>query len=197
MRSWTEGAGRHEIVVFVYRGVSSAVVEVLAGAVAAELEGHVVLTSPESGPVVGIDPARLMETVPLDEAPEPSVLVVPGGLAWRREAERAATTAWLRAAVGSARGVLAVSTGTLLLAAAGLVEGDEAAGHWLAGDLMEELGVRKSTDRVVHNRLLVTASGALAGADAARVLAGAVRFSPWARSDRGVDRGVDATPSDR
>ena len=157
----------------------------LAGAVAAELEGRVVLASPEPGPVVGIDPARLMETVSLDEAPEPSVLIVPGGIAWRREAERTATTTWLQAAVGAARGVLAVSTGTLLLAAAGLVEGDEAAGHWLAGELMEELGVHKSNDRVVHNRLLVTASGALAGAEAARTLAGAVRFSPWVAEGRG------------
>lgn len=185
LRGWTEGEGRCDIVALVYRGVSSDEVEVLTGALATELEGRVVLASPEAGPVVGVEPARLVETVPLDEAPEPMVLVVPGGLAWRREAERAATIGWLRTAAASARGVLAVSTGTLLLAAAGLVEGDEAAGHWLAGDLMAELGVRKSNERVVHDRLVVTASGALAGAAAAQRLAGAVRFSPWVDPDRG------------
>ncbi len=185
LRGWTEGRGRHDIVVFVYRGVSSAEVELLAGAIADELAGRVVFTSPEPGPVVGIEPTRMIETVPLDDAPEPFVLVVPGGLAWRREAERTATTEWLGGAAESARGVIGVSTGTLLLAAAGLVEGGEAAGHWLAGDLMEELGVRKSVDRVVHHRLLATASGTSAGVDAARELARAVRFSPWAAVDGG------------
>ena len=183
LTAWTEGRGRYDIVVLAYRGVSSAEVEMVAGAMAEELEARVVLASPEPGPIVAVDPARMVETVALDDAPEPFALVVPGGLAWRREAESPTTTAWLRTAVGSARGVIAISTGTLLLAAAGLIEGDEAAGHWLAGDLMEELGVRKSSDRVVHDRLLATASGALAGADAARELARAMRFSPWASTD--------------
>lgn len=151
----------------------------VAGAMAGELEATVTLAAPEPGPVVAVDPARMVETVPLDRSPSPFALVVPGGLGWRQVADDAESMAWLREAVASARGVIGVSTGTLLLAAAGLITDDEAAGHWLAGDLMEEMGVRKSPDRVVHNRLLATASGALAGADAAADLARAMRFGPW------------------
>lgn len=188
LRGWSEGAGRRDVVVFTYQGVSSDEVETVAGAIAREFGARVVLASPEPGPLLGVEPARMIETVPLAEAPEPYVLVVPGGLAWRREASRIEAVEWLRAAVDAARGVIAVSTGALLLAAAGLIDDDEAAGHWLAGDLMAEHGVRKSSDRVVQNRLLVTASGALAGAEAATALAQAMRFGLFAPGEPAAGR---------
>jgi transcriptional regulator GlxA family with amidase domain len=73
--------------------------------------------------------------------------------------------------------VIAVSTGSLLLATTGVLDGQDAAGHWLAGDLLAELGAEPSSDRFVHGRLVATASGALAGVDAAEALAKEMRFS--------------------
>jgi transcriptional regulator GlxA family with amidase domain len=177
-RAVAEGSDR-EVAVLIYRGVSSAEVELVADALARPLEASVRLVSADACPVVAVEPTRQILTVPLDEVPGPLALVVPGGLAWRREANRPEVSGWLQAAAQTARGVIAVSTGSLLLAAAGLLDDREATGHWLAGDLLADLGARPSSARIVRGRLLVTAAGARAGVEAATELAREIRFSPW------------------
>lgn len=167
-----------DVAVLVYRGVSSTEVELVADALARPLGATVRLVSVDRGPVVAVEPARPIVTEPLSAVPEPYGLVVPGGLAWKREATRPEVAAWLRRAALSARGVLAVSTGSLLLASVGVLEDREAAGHWLAGDLLADLGARPSTARIVHGRLLVTATGARSGVEAAAGLAQEMRFAP-------------------
>ena len=177
LSGWSHGTGVPVVAVLVYRGVSSSEVEMVADALARPLEATVRLVSADPGPVVAVEPARTIVAEPLAAATRPYGLVVPGGLAWRREASRAEVVGWLGEAVGAARGVIAVSTGSLLLAATGALEGQEAASHWLAGDLLSELGASPSAERVVHHRLLVTAAGALAGTEAAQRLAKEMRFS--------------------
>ena len=175
----TGGSGAEpEVAVLVYRGVSSTEVELVADALARPLAARVRLVSADPGPVVGVEPARAIVTEPLDAAPEPYGLVVPGGLAWKREAARPEVAAWLGHAIRSARGVLAVSTGSLLLASVGVLADREATGHWLAGDLLADLGARPSSARIVHGRLLVTATGARSGVEAAADLAKEMRFAP-------------------
>lgn len=165
------------VAVLVYHGVSSSEVEIVADALAAALEADVRLVSADVGEVSGVEPARTIIAEPLDSVPEPYGLVVPGGLAWRKESARPEVLAWLDHAVSSARGVITVSTGSLLLAAIGTLDGREAASHWLAGDLLTEFGATLSNNRTVHGRLLVTASGAMSGAEAAAELAKEMRFS--------------------
>lgn len=167
-----------EVAVLVYRGVSSAEVQLVADALARPLQASVRLVSADPGPVVAVEPARSILTEPLDAVPAPDGLVIPGGLAWKREAHRPEVAAWLREATESARGVIAVSTGSLLLAAVGKLEGREATGHWLASDLLADLGAHPSSARIVRGRLLVTASGARAGVEAAAELAQEMRFAP-------------------
>lgn len=165
--------------VLVYRGVSSSEVELVADALARPLRAAVRLVADEPGLIPAVEPARMIEAEPLDAVAAPFGLVVPGGLAWKREAERPAVTAWLRSAAAAARGVLAVSTGSLLLAAVGLLEGQEATGHWLAGDLLDDLGASPAVSRrIVRGRLLVTASGAHSGAEAATDLAREMLYAP-------------------
>lgn len=166
------------VAVLVYQGVSSSEVELVADALARPLRARVRLVSADPGPVVGVEPARQILTEPLDRVPAPYGLVLPGGLAWKRESGRPEVARWLAGAATSARGILAVSTGSLLLAATGLLDDREATGHWLAGDLLAELGARPSTARIVRGRLLVTATGARAGVEAAEELAREMRFAP-------------------
>ncbi len=173
---WSHGDSA-EVAVLVYRGVCSSEVEMVGDALARPLGATVRLVSAEPGNVVAVEPARFVVAEPLSEVARPYGLVIPGGLGWRREAERSELVDWLKGVAADARGIIAVSTGSLLLAATGVLDGREAAGHWLAGDLMAELGATPSSDRVVHGRLLVTASGALAGAEAAEELAAEMRFS--------------------
>ena len=173
-----EGGRGLEVAVLVYRGVSSAEVQLVADALARPLQASVRLVSADPGPVVAVEPARMIVTEPLDAVPAPHGLVIPGGLAWKREAQRPEVASWLRAAAESARGVIAVSTGSLLLAATGRLEGRPATGHWLAGELLADLGAQPSPDRIVRGPLLVTAAGARAGVEAAADLAREMRFGP-------------------
>lgn len=166
------------VAVLVYRGVSSSETELVADALARALEAEVRLVAADPGSVVGVEPARQIVAESLASVPAPYGLVLPGGLAWKRESERPEVARWLHRAATEARGILAVSTGSLLLASVGLLEDREATGHWLAGDLLAGLGARPSSDRIVRGRLLVTATGARAGIEAAAELAREMRFAP-------------------
>jgi transcriptional regulator GlxA family with amidase domain len=166
------------VAVLVYRGASSSEVELVADALARPLEAKVRLVSADGGPVVGVEPARQILTDPLAAVPSPYGVVIPGGLGWKLEVSRPEVVQWLRGAVATARGVLAVSTGSLLLAAVGHLDDREATGHWLGGDLLAGMGARPSAERIVRGRLLATATGARAGVEAAGDLAREMRFGP-------------------
>lgn len=165
-----------DIAVLVYHGVSSSEAQLVADALARPLGAGVRFVSADPGQVAGVEPARGIIAETLEAVPAPYGLVIPGGLAWRREAARPPVLAWVSDAVSEARGVLTVSTGSLLLAATGALAGQEAAGHWLAGGLLTELGAKPTTERMVHGRLLATASGVRSGVEAADRLAKEMRF---------------------
>jgi putative intracellular protease/amidase len=94
------------------------------------------------------------------------VVVVPGGLGSHRHPEIAL---WLRRI--HPRWVLASSTGTALLAAAGLLRHRVAATHWLAGPLLERYGAIPSTERLVVDRPFITCAGLTGTFDAAYIVA--------------------------
>lgn len=108
------------------------------------------------------------------------MLVVPGGLGWQALVEQAAVVAWLRRVAPLADGVVTISTGSLLLAATGLLDGDPATGHWLAQQELAAMGADAQTIRSVasHEGRWVTASGTQAGIAAAEDLA---RRIVWGR----------------
>jgi transcriptional regulator GlxA family with amidase domain len=107
----------------------------------------------------------------LEELADPDILLVPGGpgevtqragermLEWVREADR--TSTW----------TTSVCTGSLILAAAGLLDGRPATGHWLAMDELRRLGAEPTGKRVVFDGKIVTAAGVSAGIDMALALA--------------------------
>jgi transcriptional regulator GlxA family with amidase domain len=64
-----------------------------------------------------------------------------------------------------------VCTGSLILAAAGLLAGKRATGHWLAMEKLRELGADAVRERVVFDGKIVSAAGVSAGIDMALALA--------------------------
>lgn len=102
----------------------------------------------------------------LAEIGNPEIIAVPGGLGCHRQAQIAD---WLRAV--SPRWILASSTGSALLAAAGLLRDATAATHWLAGDLLERYGAHASAEQMVVDGPIVTASGSASAFRAALVVA--------------------------
>jgi cyclohexyl-isocyanide hydratase len=96
-----------------------------------------------------------------------SLLCVPGGFGTVAALEdRAFLTEIARLGAG-AQYVTAVCTGSLLLAAAGLLRGRRAACHWAWRDLLTEFNVMPDAARVVRDGNVITGGGVTAGIDMA------------------------------
>jgi putative intracellular protease/amidase len=107
----------------------------------------------------------------LEDVPSPDVLVVPGGLGTRGLLEDERMLNWIRGAHETSSWTTSVCTGSLLLAAAGILDGLEATTHWLEMDLLGKLGARPTSKRVVEQGKVVTAAGVSSGIDMALLLA--------------------------
>jgi putative intracellular protease/amidase len=107
----------------------------------------------------------------LEDVPHPDVVMVPGGFGNRDLLSDQRVLGWLREAHAHSRWTTSVCTGSLLLAAAGLLDGVEATTHWLARDELAALGAIPVPDRVVRRGKLVTAAGVSSGIDMALHLA--------------------------
>jgi transcriptional regulator GlxA family with amidase domain len=79
---------------------------------------------------------------------------------------------WLRAADATTTWTTSVCTGSLVLAAAGLLAGRRATSHWLALEDLRRLGATPVSERVVFDGKYVTAAGVSAGIDMGLTLAG-------------------------
>ncbi len=107
----------------------------------------------------------------LTDVPSPDVIVVPGGPgeAIARKDERVLD--WLRTADATATWTTSVCTGSLLLGAAGLLEGKRATSHWTALEALRAFGAEPTEERVVVEGKVVTAAGVSSGIDMALWLA--------------------------
>jgi putative intracellular protease/amidase len=103
-----------------------------------------------------------------DDLRAPEIVVVPGGLGNRRWLQGSNPyTEWLAAVHGGTRYTTSVCTGSLLLAAAGLLDDVDAATHWAARDVLAELGANPVVERVVERGKIITAAGVSSGIDMA------------------------------
>ncbi|CAG6395120.1 DJ-1/PfpI family protein [Streptomyces cocklensis] len=136
---------------------------------------EVVFTAVQAGPV-RTDMASLALTAdrPLSEVTSPDMLVVPGGPGTEQVLADTAVLDWLRAADAGTTWTTSVCSGSLLLAAAGLLRGRRAASHWIALEHLPLFGAVPSTDRVVFDGKYATAAGVSAGIDLALHLAGRI-----------------------
>jgi transcriptional regulator GlxA family with amidase domain len=82
---------------------------------------------------------------------------------------------WVRRAHRTATWTTSVCSGSIILAAAGLLDGKRATSHWAALPMLKTLGVNAVGDeRVVHEGRIVTSAGVSAGIDLALWLAGQI-----------------------
>ena len=178
----TVGPDALTIAVLVYRGVSSGEIDEPVRRLAERLGANVVMVGPTLGGIHAVEPSREVEVtcLPVD-APAADVLVVPGGLGWKQVIDDVPTRNWLTAAAADARGILAISTGSLLLASVGRLDGRSATGHWLAEDDLAALGATVSSARTASDDggRVVTASGALAAVQVVDELADQARWAEW------------------
>ncbi|MFD6432723.1 DJ-1/PfpI family protein [Streptomyces venezuelae] len=108
------------------------------------------------------------------EVQRPDIVVVPGGPGQSDQMENEALLGWLRTVDATTTWTTSVCTGSLALAAAGLLKGRRATSHWLALAELDRLGVESTGERVVFDGKYVTAAGVSAGIDMGLTLAGRI-----------------------
>lgn len=127
-----------------------------------------VFVAERSGPVRNESGTlALVADASLQDVRTPEILVVPGGFGSRRLLEYEPLLSWLRAADETTTWTTSVCTGSLLLAAAGLLDGVPATTHWMARDTLASLGAEVVAQRVVQHGKIITAAGVSAGIDMA------------------------------
>jgi putative intracellular protease/amidase len=161
-----------EIAVLVYDGVDSA--ETLGPAqVLGRLPGaRLWFVAAEPGPKDGHNPPVHIEaTHAVGQLPQPDAIVVPGGFGCLQLIDDQGLIDWLRTAHATSGWTMAVSTGPVLLGAAGLLRGRRTTGHWLTTERLRADGAIPVADRVVDEDGIVTAIGAAAAIQVALGLA--------------------------
>ncbi len=108
------------------------------------------------------------------EVPGPDIVVVPGGPGQTQQMENETLLDWLCAADATSTWTTSVCTGSLLLAAAGLLDGRRATSHWLALDYLKQFGAVPTGERVVLDGKYVTAAGVSSGIDMGLTLLGRI-----------------------
>lgn len=108
-----------------------------------------------------------------EDVPSPDVIVFPGGIGTRALMKDERVLDWLRKAHETTAFTTSVCTGALILGAAGLLDGLEAATHWGAYDMLERTGAKPVPQRVVEHveQRIITAAGVSSGIDMALRLA--------------------------
>ncbi|MET4666338.1 DJ-1/PfpI family protein [Sphingomonas sp. PvP056] len=117
-------------------------------------------------PVVSDSGVPLNPTVTFDNAPSAlDIIFVPGGAGTIDLIDDLDALSFLDRAGRSSGYVTSVCTGSVVLAAAGLLDGYRAACHWAFYEPLEALGIEASHERVCIDRNRVTGGGVTAGID--------------------------------
>lgn len=136
---------------------------------------EVVFTAVRPGPV-RTDMASLALTADaaLGEVTSPDIVLVPGGPGTADFIADEPILDWIRAVDANTTWTTSVCSGSLLLAAAGLLTGRRATSHWICLEYLPAFGAVPATDRVVIDGKYATAAGVSAGIDLALDLTGRV-----------------------
>jgi putative intracellular protease/amidase len=158
--------------------------------------GSLYLVAEEAGPVTSDTGLALHATTRFADCPKDlDVLFVPGGDGTPDRMRHAPTLDFLRDRASRARWVTSVCTGSLILGAAGLLDGYRATSHWSVRDsVLPLLGATPVDERVVFDRNRVTAAGVSAGLDFALALAARLRGDDYARTAQLVAEYAPAPP---
>jgi putative intracellular protease/amidase len=120
----------------------------------------------------------LVADEPLTAVPHPEVLMVPGGFGTRALEAPNPLLDWIRRAHESSQWTTSVCTGSMLLAAAGILKGLDATTHWMSLDRLAAYGARPTSKRVVEQGKVITAAGVSSGHDVAQAIQLGIEYDP-------------------
>jgi cyclohexyl-isocyanide hydratase len=121
-------------------------------------------------PVPSDSVLTLTPTITFADCPQLDVICVPGGLGADDMINDAEMLDFLRRQAAGAKYITSVCTGSLVLGAAGLLQGYRAATHWTAMEFLSAFGATPTKTRVCVDRNRVTGGGVTAGIDFALTL---------------------------
>ena len=124
----------------------------------------------------------LEATARLEDLPQPDVIVVPGGFGTRDLLGDKRMLDWIRTAHETSAWTTSVCTGSLLLGAAGILDGLRATSHWTELETLREFGATPVEERVVPQGKVVTAAGVSSGIDMALWLGAQIAGEEWAKA---------------
>jgi putative intracellular protease/amidase len=127
----------------------------------------------------------------LEDWADPDVLVFPGGFGTRALMKDERMLDWVRSVHEGTTWTTSVCTGSLVLGAAGLLDGLEATTHWCSMDTLEQTGAKPTGRRVVQQGKIVTAAGVSSGIDMALFLAGQIAGDTIAQA---IQLGIEYDP---
>lgn len=121
----------------------------------------------EPGPIAADSGVLVIgATHSFEETPAPDVILIPGGFTTVEYARDEKLLDWVRRAHETATWTASVCSGSMILAASGLLAGKRATSHWAALPALRAFGVEPVSDeRIVHQGDLVTCAGVSAGID--------------------------------
>ena len=116
-------------------------------------------------PVTSDTGLTFVPTTTLADCPPLDVICIPGGPGQIELMDDPEIIAFVRTMGGKAKYVTSVCTGALVLGAAGLLDGYEAATHWMSADQLPLFGAKPVAKRIVVDRNRITGGGVTAGID--------------------------------
>jgi transcriptional regulator GlxA family with amidase domain len=128
----------------------------------------------------------------LDEVEQTDIVLVPGGKGNRQLLEDEEVLGWVQRLDRQSTWTTSVCTGSLVLGAAGLLQGRRATGHWLFLEHLSAYGAEPVRERWVEDGKLITAAGVSAGIDMALHLVGREAGAEVAQA---VQLGIEYDPS--
>ena len=145
---------------------------------------HLVTNQETLAPVMSDTRMAITPTTTIADLSTPvDVLFVPGaGQGVLNAMEHAPTLTFLKDKAANAKWKTSVCTGSLLLAAAGLLKGRKATSHWVARDKLAAFGAIPVDQRVVRDGDIITGAGVSAGIDMALLTVEALLGRPYAQA---------------
>ena len=153
---------------------------------------EVTFVAAERGPIADDTALKVVAETSFAEVTAPAVIVVPGGLITRKMARDGDPVIdWIRAVHPTTTWTTSVCTGSLLLGAAGILDGIDATTHWLACDALAGFGAHPTEQRVVEVGKVITAAGVSSGIDMALHLVGRTHGQDMAEA---IQLGIEYDP---
>ncbi|MGW2395818.1 DJ-1/PfpI family protein [Kitasatospora sp. NPDC001664] len=136
---------------------------------------EVVFTATAAGPVRGDQGSlALVADAALAEVTAADLLLVPGGPGTEAVLTDPQVLDWVREVDAGSSWTTSVCSGSLILAAAGLLTGRRATTHWAGHEVLARFGAVPAEERVVFDGKYATAAGVSAGIDLGLHLTGLI-----------------------